>query len=154
MSMMMRGCYGRPLINRQDATTLGELGQFVVDVHRGAITGLVLGSGKSATVVDWTSVASFGPDAIVVDTAEGIHAPKGALEENAAAGTLNILQSTVLDDEGNSHGPISDVSFDEHSGWLTGVHLAETDLVVPTAALRGLGSHALMVVAALLPASG
>lgn len=147
----MRGCFGRPVVSRQDATTIGELAHFVVDVHRGAVTGLVIGSGKGAGVVAWTNVISFGPDAIVIRDASDIRPPAGKLEEQAASGALNVLQSTVLDDEGNSRGPISDVSFDANSGWLTGVHLAERDIVVPTAALRGHGSYALMVTAAQLP---
>ncbi len=149
----MRGCYGRTVISRQDATKLGELGQFVVDVRRGAVTGFVIGSGKGAAVVPWANIVSFGPDAIVVNGAGDFRPPAGELEEQAASGAVNILKSTVLDDEGNSRGPVSDVSFDEQSGWLIGVQLAEHDFVVPTAALRGHGSHALMVIAALLPDS-
>ena len=148
----MRGSYGRRVVSRENASPLGELGQFIVDVRRGAVTGLVLGSGKSAVVVDWESIASFGPDAIVVDCAGDLRPPTGEFEEEAARGALNILQSMVLDDEGSSRGPVSVVSFDEQSGWLTGVQLA--DLVVPAAALRGHVSHALMVTAALIPVSG
>jgi uncharacterized protein YrrD len=147
-----REAFGRKVVSRADATVLGSVDHLVPDLRRGAVSAIVLGSGKGARVLDWQHIQSFGPDAIVVSGASDLRDPTGDLEERVAAGKGALLGAMVLDDRGCRVGEVEDVTFEQVGGWISLLQLAGSPDAVPIAAVRGFGSFALMVSAAALTA--
>jgi uncharacterized protein YrrD len=110
---------GRPVLSRTSAEGIGELRHVVIDVPGRRIRALhVAGKGRKATLVDWSSVVGFGPDGIVVESAERGRAARDDTETAVASGDLDLDGRLVLSDAGDSMGSLTDVVFDEGSGRL------------------------------------
>lgn len=108
---------GRPVISRASAETVGELKHVVVDVGARSISALHVAGGKrSAELVDWSEVAGFGPDGIVITDAGATRGPADSHEKAVVSGHLDLDGRLVLNDAGRSLGALEDVVFDETSG--------------------------------------
>ena len=135
---------GRPVISRASAETVGELKHVVVDVGARSIRSLhVAGRKKKAELVDWSDVAGFGPDGIVIARDEAIRPPVDDHERAVVSGDLDLDGRLVLDDAGRSLGALEDVVFDEESGRLGAFCSGGTEH--DAVRLRAIGSYCIIL---------
>jgi len=138
-----RGATGRKVVSRGSAEQLGTADHFVLDADKARIIAIVVGSAKKAKVIDWERVVGFGPDAAMVDDDDALRTPNGERETRAANGAFDLVGRRVLTQHGNEIGALDDVTFDATSGDL--VQLQVGGHTLPTSALRGAGSYAVVV---------
>jgi uncharacterized protein YrrD len=144
---------GRKLISRATAEELGNLSHLVVDVGRRAVSGLVVGKGRRAQVVDWEHLTGFGPDAIMLGDDASLHLPVDDYERAAAHGERDLLGRRTLSELGNEVGTIDDVTFDAETGELLSIVIGSREH--PAADLLGAGSYAVVLSASVeTPATG
>jgi uncharacterized protein YrrD len=137
----------RPVVSRASAETLGELKHVVVDVPGRRIVALHVAGGKrKALLVDWSSIAGFGPDGIVVEDDAAARPPADDRESDVAAGRLDLDGRLVLSDAGDALGSVTDVVFDEGSGAVAAVEAGE--LSIDAGRLRAIGPYCVLVRAA------
>jgi len=116
-----------PVYSRDSADEIGHVVRFVITpgVHRvGAVH--VAGRRRRAQLVDWSSIVGFGPDAVVVDSADSLRAAESDHEQRVAAGHLDLPGRRVLTDAGYEVGELADVDFDESSGVLELIRTTRT----------------------------
>ncbi len=144
MSETFSGADGRTVIAADTADEIGEVKQFVLDRGARRIDGVhVAGRGKKAEVVPWSSVRSFGTDAVIVEAVDAAHRVADDHEIDAVKGNISARGSRVLTTHGFEHGRVDDVEFDPATGELTAVETSEGR--VEASAIRSLGSYALVV---------
>jgi uncharacterized protein YrrD len=137
---------GRPVIGRDSAETLGTLQHVVVDVRTRRITALhVAGRRRKALLVDWSAIAGFGPDGIIVHGEDPTRPPGDDRELAVASGKLDLDGRLVLNENGDSMGVLGDVLFDEGSGELRAIVAGEDEIGADR--LRAVGSYCVIVAA-------
>ena len=137
---------GRPVISRESAETLGTLRHVVVDVAARRITALhVAGRRTKASLVDWSSIAGFGPDGIVVEGVDPTRPPADDRELAVTSGKLDLDGRLVLSEDGDSLGALGDVLFDEASGELKALVAGEEELGADR--LRAVGPYCVILAA-------
>lgn len=144
MSATFNSAEGRPVVAADTAESLGEVKGFVVDPTASRVEAVhVSGRGRKAEVVPWTSVHSFGDDAVVAEQADSTEQVSTDYEKAAVKGKIAAVGSRVLSTAGFEIGTVEDVMFDTGTGELTGV-LTEGGRIAADR-LRSLGSYALVV---------
>ena len=144
MSMTFDDAEGLPVIAADSAETIGEIKGFIVDSTATRIESIhVSGRGKRAEVVEWSSIRSFGEDAVIAVMAEASHRVSSDHETQAVKGKIVARDTRVLDTNGFEQGTVNNVMFDPSSGELTGV--LTTEGRVGGESLKALGSYALVI---------
>ncbi len=143
MSETYRQIQGRKVVSRASAHELGSASDLLFDVREGSVTGLVVGSGRKARIVDWANVSGFGPDAVMVGDDADAREPVGEREEKACSGKLGLVGSRVLSEKGNELGTFDDIVFDPADGRVLGLVVGDREM--PAGALLGAGSYAAVV---------
>ncbi len=116
----------------------------MVDPDGPRITGIHVGGGKRhGRLVDWDDVASFGSDAVMVESAAAVHDARSPLEARALKGELSMLDKRVLDSRGDDLGALVDVEFDPADGTITALALDRA--TIEGDRLRGVGRYAVVV---------
>lgn len=144
--MRFSAAVGRQVVGADGADTIGQVAGFVVDpVARRVIAVHVKKSG-SGTSLPWSSISTFGDDAIIVRGAEAIGQP----DEASVALTgkdHDVIGKRVLTSAGNELGTVEDVDFDPASGAITSLLLDRSDHSGDVAGTRlvGVGSYAAIV---------
>lgn len=139
-----KDAHGRSVVAADSAETLGEVKALIVDASASRVDGIhVAGGGRSATIIPWSSVRSFGADAVIADAADALQPVTDERETQAVKGKLAALGSRVLTTSGFSMGTTEDVFFDAATGNLTEV-LTEQG-TIEASRIRSLGSYALIV---------
>ncbi|MEJ7584365.1 MAG: PRC-barrel domain-containing protein [Acidimicrobiales bacterium] len=128
-----------------DVTTAEQVAQvdgLVVDPDQQAVVAVRLRKVKgTGTVVPWSDLKSFGPDAVTV---EGTASFRDAADEHERRAVgLDILGVLVLTDQGRAVGRVDDVDFDPGTGMISSVITDGGE--IPGANILGLGAHALVV---------
>jgi uncharacterized protein YrrD len=116
MSELLSASHGRKVLSRDDAEDVGEVKAVVFDDRLQRIASLhVSGARRKAQLVAWEDVVGFGPDAVVITSAERLREADD--DETAAvrrkAGPVGAL---VIDDLGDQRGMVKDIRFDPGSG--------------------------------------
>lgn len=143
MSSTFSAAEGRPIVAADTADDIGEIKGFVVDTGANRIESVhVAGRGRRAEVLPWSSIRSFGDDAIIADRADAANRVADDHEEQAVKGSVVLRGTRVLSTEGFDLGTVDDVMFDPESGDITGV-LTEGGRI-EAARLRAIGSYALI----------
>ncbi len=140
MSDSFRQARGRKVVSRASAHTLGTVGHLLIDAERRRVAAVVVGQGRKAQLVDWSTLSGFGPDAVMVADEGALRAPADDRERAAADGKLEIVGMRTLTEHGNALGAVDDVTFDPQSGALESLRVGERD--VPAAALLAVGAYA------------
>ena len=111
--MTFRQVRGERVVSSDDAQQLGKLAHLVVDASTHRLTDVAIGGGKQ--LVPWTDVVAFGPDAIMVASATGLHEPTDDRTQH------DLLDRLVLSDLGNDCGTVHDVEFNPETGELLAI---------------------------------
>ncbi len=144
MSDTFNDADGRPVVAADTAETIGEIKGFVIDSTASRIESVhVAGRGRKADVIPWTSIRSFGVDAVMAEMAEAAETVAPGRDTKAIKGKVVARGSRVLDTNGFEHGTVDNVMFDAATGELTGV--LTTAGHIRSEAMRSLGSYALVV---------
>lgn len=115
---------GQRVLSRSSAEQLGSVRRLLLDPQRGVVVGAELeGVVGDKTMLDWNSVASIGPDALMVESPDAVRGPQSEVEQRLATGQLDLTGKQVLDEAGDSLGKLEDIEFDETNGRLASVHV-------------------------------
>lgn len=141
----MRSVIGQPLIAVDDAKQVGTVKHFVLSGRVDRIERLhVDGRGKNAQFLSWNDLESFGDDRVMVSRSGSLSAADDDRDRDAAGGSIDVLGARILDTAGFEHGRVGDADFDTDTGELVSI-VAADGMRFPAAALRSLGSYALVV---------
>lgn len=144
MAETFNGAEGRSVVAADTAETIGEIKGFVVDSTATRIDSVhISGRGKRAEVIPWTSIRSFGADAVMAEEANATETVAAGHDTQAVKGKVVARDTRVLDTNGFEQGTVEDVMFDAASGELTGA--ITTKGHVEGMRFRSLGSYALVV---------
>jgi sporulation protein YlmC with PRC-barrel domain len=143
MSETYRQTIGRKIVSRASANELGAVSDLLFDARRRRISGLVVGHGRKASIVDWESVSGFGPDAIMVTDDAALRDPAGEKEALAGKGKLGLVGTRVLTETGNESGTVTDLVFDPDDGSVVALLVGERE--ISPDALLGAGTYAVVV---------
>lgn len=144
MSRGMRGALRLPVIARDTAEQLGRVEGFVVDPVHHRIEAVHLGGSKRhPQIVDWTAIAAFGDDAVIVDRPDAVREPDGENEQRVASGKVAMLDQRVLDDLGDALGTVTEVLFDEQTGTIATI--ATDSAQYDAEQLLGVGTYAIVI---------
>lgn len=135
---------GQRVLTRDGAQQLGSIRRLLLDPQRDAVVSAEIEGGVGdATIIDWAAVASIGPDAVMVESADVVRGPQSDVEQRLAAGQLDLAGKQVLDDGGDALGPLEDLEFDETTGRLARIHV--TGHALPLETLIAVGPDAVIV---------
>jgi uncharacterized protein YrrD len=144
MTLRFEQARGTPVYSKDAAAEIGQVVRYVIapGTHRVAAVH-VAGRRKRAKLVDWSSIVGFGPDAVVVDSADSLRPADDDHEQRVAAGDLDLPGRRVLTDGGHEIGELADVDFDESSGVLELIRTTRT--TVGGDGLLAIGPYAVVV---------
>lgn len=133
-----------PVYSKDAADEIGHVIRYVIGpgTHRVAAVH-VAGRRKRAQLVDWSDIVGFGPDAVVIDSADSLRPAAGDHEQRVVAGDLDLLGRRVLTDGGYEIGGLADVDFDESSGMLELIRTTRAE--VGGDGLLAIGPYAVVV---------
>ncbi len=135
---------GRPVVAADTAETIGEIKGFVVDPTARRIDSVhIAGRGRKAEVIPWSSIKSFGADAVMAELASAAETVTSGHDAQAVKGKVVARDTRVLDTDGFEQGTVVNVMFDAESGELTGA--ITTSGRIDGSRFRSLGSYALIV---------
>lgn len=140
MTDSFREAMGRKVLSRDSADELGRVSHLVIDASVGRVSGLVVGTGRKAGIVDWDEVTGFGPDAVLINDEDAVRSPADERETAAAQGKLELVGKRALSETGNELGQVTDVEFDTDTGRLETIVVGDQEH--PASALLGAGSYA------------
>jgi len=142
--LLMSAAIGRRVIAQDTADEIGEVKAFVVDRSGRTIERLqIAGRTRHARLVDWSDIASFGPDAVMVVAHDRVHEPVDDRDAEIVGGNVDVLGARVLDTAGFEHGTVADFEFDPDSGSIVGVVAGDAHIIRDR--IRSLGTWALVV---------
>ena len=131
----------KPVVAVDSAEQLGSISRVRIDPATGQITAMVIG-GKKGGVVGREAVRGVTGDIVTLTSADAVHEGVDPTEEDLLAGRFDLIKKRVLTTAGFDVGQVRDCEFDD-DGTLT--VLLTTTQSVPGAALRGIGSYAVVV---------
>jgi uncharacterized protein YrrD len=122
MSELLSGAEGRKVLSRDDAEDVGKVKSAVFDRRVQRILSLHVAGGKrKAELIDWADVAAFGPDAVLIASADRLHEAGDEHESDSVRGKIHPLGARVIDDLGDHHGVVRDIRFDPSSGTVEAI---------------------------------
>lgn len=133
--MSFRQVRGERVVSSDDAQQMGKLAHLVVDPSTRRLSDVAIDGGKR--LVPWADVVAFGPDAVMVSSATGVHAPTDDPAKH------DLLDRLVLSDCGNDCGAVHDVEFNPETGELLAI-LTEQGHVEPDRMLA-IGDYAVVI---------
>jgi sporulation protein YlmC with PRC-barrel domain len=113
--MRLSQAQGLPVVARESARELGTIRSLVVDA-RGRRISCVEIRGDKVGLVDWDGIVGFGPDALVIESAEQLRSARDDAEEHALASAGGLAGRLVLTDGGDAAGALGDLEFDPGDG--------------------------------------
>lgn len=140
----LRSALGHPVVATANAEQLGQTSGIAVDPSRARIVALHVGGSKgSARFVPWERVASFGPDAVMVQDPTSVRETSGPFEQRVADGDGDLLGKRMLTEGGDEVGAVDDVEFDPADGRIESLLVAGE--AVTAERLVGIGGYAVVV---------
>ena len=140
--MMRSEARGRPVFSTQTSSTVGTVDDLVIDAAAGRVVALrLVGNVGAGDVLPWQNVKAFGPDAVIVDSADEVVEATGtaALPHERT----DVVGKRLLTDGGADLGEVTDVSFDPHDGHVQA--LVTGNGSVAAEEVIGCGDYAVLV---------
>jgi uncharacterized protein YrrD len=141
----LRASLGRPVISQTSGHELGTVQDLTVDPQAKRIR-FVRVTGGSGDLIDWSDVAAFGADAVMVEDDDDVHPARDDEQERVLTGDTAVLDKLILSDRGNACGQVQDVLFDVETGEIQDLRTEEGALDAER--LVGIGPYAVVVTAA------
>lgn len=138
---------GRRVIASDSAESIGTVKGFVLDAAGRQIESVHIdGRGKNAHLVAWSTLSSFGADAVMVPSEADRTTVDDGHQKAAVKGNVAMVGSRVLTSDGLEVGVVDDVDFDTETGAI--VRVITDHGPIEASRVRSLGSYALVVDAA------
>jgi uncharacterized protein YrrD len=135
----------RRVVAQDSAEDIGQVKTFICDRSGTRVIKLqVAGRKRSAEIVDYGDVSSFGPDAVMIRSASCVHPLETERSADQVRGHVEYLGARVLSVEGVEHGTVTDVHFDETNGAVVGI-LGDVVGRVAAEEIRSLGTYAVVI---------
>ncbi len=134
---------GRQVVSTSTATTVGTVGDFVVDPRRHAVLAVQLKKSQAGDTLLWADITAFGDDAVTVPGADTIRAATPDVAALAGKKHRVIGKRTLLT-TGDDLGQLADVEFDPATGIITELVLQQNGRIEGVR-LVGIGSYAVVV---------
>ncbi len=126
---------GRQVVSTADAATLGKVDLLLVDPATAQVVAVRLSKASAGRdFLRWTDIASFGPDAVTVASADPLTDKPGGVD---------VLGARLLEESGDELGKATDFEFDSIDGSVQ--TLFAEDAEIRGNRMLALGSYALMV---------
>ncbi|MGI8947721.1 MAG: PRC-barrel domain-containing protein [Ornithinimicrobium sp.] len=135
---------GRTVVSTSTAETVGRIDGFVVEPSAGSVVALELGSARSGDTLPWSSIKSFGIDAVTIESPAAVT----TADEQLAAlrgKDHSLIGKRVLSTDGDECGHVLDVDFDPGTGTVVRLLLGDEGRDVAGDQLVGVGSYAVVV---------
>lgn len=136
--MRFTECAKHPVLDTSTAEEIGRVDSLVVDPVGHRVHAIRVAKHRGGSILPWSEIQAFGPDALTVAADSGFRDPTGPLDLAA-----DVVGQLVLSDEGFELGVIEDVEFDPASGALQ--HLDLGARTIDAADLIGAGRYAVVV---------
>ncbi len=140
--MRFSEAFGRQVVSRSTAETLGQVAGFVIDPQSHSIVAVTLKMTQRGDTVLWGDLSAFGVDAVTVPGVEVIQDANDEVAALAGRGQ-RLLGKRVLNTDGEELGTVTDAEFDPATGRLSALLLANE--TVRGELLIGIGSYAAIV---------
>lgn len=118
---------GKEILSLAEGVKLDKVNDLVVEPGGQRVVALVVSEGgfmSSSKVVPIVQVASFGKDAVVIESSDSIISASAEPElEAIVAGDDRILGKTVYTTTGDDQGSIADIYFEESTGAVVGYEI-------------------------------
>jgi uncharacterized protein YrrD len=115
--MRFTECLGHEVVSTSTADTVGRVEGFVVRPAPARIVALRLGKTPTKdTLLDWSRLSAFGPDAVTVAAAEDLRPTVSGIEHELADSSRDLLGKPALSEAGDGLGTVTDVEFDPGTG--------------------------------------
>ena len=142
--VLLSAALGRRVVAQDTADEVGEVKAVVIDRAGRRIERIqVAGPKRHPRLVDWSSIASFGPDAVILGDHDDIGDPVDDRDQEVVRGDVAVIGARILDTAGFEHGRVADVTFDPETGAIVGV--VGDDAHIAADHIRSLGTWALVV---------
>jgi uncharacterized protein YrrD len=141
----MKAKQGQAVVTVDTAEDIGSLKHFVVSQAADRIERLHIdGRSSKASFVEWNDLESFGPDRVMVSSADAPRHSDDDRDIEAARGKVELIGSRVLTTAGFEEGEVEDAEFDAETGAIVSM-TTTTGRSIEAAAVHSLGSYALVV---------
>jgi uncharacterized protein YrrD len=145
--MRFSECLRHEVVATSSAATLGRVEGFVVLPAPARVVALRLGKTETdASLLDWSQLAAFGPDAVTVTSPDLLRTPRGGTERDQTDSSHDLIGKPALSEDGDGLGTVTDVEFDPASGAVLAIMTDRQN--VPGERLLGLGEYAAVFAAA------
>lgn len=135
---------GRRVVATDTAESIGSVKGFVLDPAGRTIEAIHIdGHGKRAIVLPWSSVSSFGADAVMASSSDDPATISDDHQKSAVKGDVTMIGTRVLTTGGLDLGNVEDVEFETDSGAVLRAVTGRGPL--ESRRFRSLGSYALVV---------
>lgn len=135
---------GRSVVATDTAETIGAVKGFVLDRAGRTIEAIHIdGHGKRAIVLQWSSVNSFGADAVMASSGDDPATITNDHQKSAVKGDVALIGSRVLTTDGLEIGTVEDVEFETDTGTVTRVVTGNGP--IEPKRFQALGSYAFVV---------
>lgn len=118
---------GKEILSLAEGVKLDKVNDLVVEPGGQRVVALVVSEGgfmSSSKVVPIVQVASFGKDAVVIESSDSIISASAEPElEAIVAGDDRIVGKTVYTTTGDDQGSIADIYFEESTGAVVGYEI-------------------------------
>jgi uncharacterized protein YrrD len=142
---MMKAKQGQTVVTVDTAEDIGSLKHFVVSQAANRIERLhIAGRRSKASFVEWEDLESFGPDRVMVISADAPRHSDDDRDIEAARGKIELIGSRVLTTAGFKEGEVDDAEFDAETGAIVSI-TTTTGRRIEASAVHSLGSYALVV---------
>ncbi len=142
---MMKAKQGQTVVTVDTAEDIGSLKHFVVSQAADRIERLhIAGRRSKASFVEWGDLESFGPDRVMVISADAPRHSDDDRDIEAARGKIELIGSRVLTTAGFTEGEVDDAEFDAETGAIVSI-ITTTGRRIEASAVHSLGSYALVV---------
>ena len=135
---------GRRVVAQDTADEIGQVKAFVIDHSGRQVERIqVAGHKRNARLVDWSAIATFGSDAVMVAAHDDVGEAADERDQEVVRGEVTVLGARILDTTGLEHGRVTDVAFDPTTGAV--VDVVGGDAHIAPDRIRSLGTWALVV---------
>lgn len=103
---------GRPVVARATANKLGQTYDFIIDVTRGVLAGIVARMpDESLRLVDYGQIYSFGADALMITSDDSVVSVEASPLKTLPLARHNLVGANVVTESGKLLGQIANIYY-------------------------------------------
>jgi sporulation protein YlmC with PRC-barrel domain len=111
----------KPVVSMAGGVKVGTVADLAIDARDLRVFGLVVAGPDGQAVVPMTEIERIGPDAITIDSADGVARPAADQAAHGLSGLRDLVGLPVVDGEGVVLGRLAELELDRRDGRVTGL---------------------------------